>query len=71
MQADMNGDGEVDFEEFMKHFPRVLDTIQLTKNLHENYLDAMSQEMKNNFDSTDLKGVGNQVQKEIAELNKK
>jgi len=25
--ADLNGDGEVDFEEFMKHFPTVLNMI--------------------------------------------
>lgn len=27
MAADLNGDGEVDFEEFMKHFPTVLNMI--------------------------------------------
>jgi len=27
MAADLNGDGEVDFEEFMKHFPAVLNMI--------------------------------------------
>ena len=27
MAADLNGDGEVDFEEFMKHFPTVLNLI--------------------------------------------
>lgn len=27
MAADLNGDGEVDFEEFMKHFPTVLNLL--------------------------------------------
>ena len=31
MAADLSGDGEVDFEEFMKHFPTVLDMIQFNK----------------------------------------
>ena len=33
MQADLNGDGEVDFEEFMKHFPNILNTIASHKSL--------------------------------------
>ena len=33
MQADLNGDGEVDFEEFMKHFPNILNTIQQHKSM--------------------------------------
>jgi Ca2+-binding EF-hand superfamily protein len=31
MAADLNGDGEVDFEEFMKHFPNVLNLIEYNK----------------------------------------
>ena len=33
MAADLNGDGEVDFEEFMKHFPTVLNLIAYNKSM--------------------------------------
>ena len=42
MQADLNGDGEVDFEEFMKHFPNILNTIQMHKSMQKNYFANMS-----------------------------
>ena len=44
MAADLNGDGEVDFEEFMKHFPNVLNMIQFNKHMNGKYADAMEEE---------------------------
>ena len=41
MAADLAGDGEVDFEEFMKHFPTVLDMIQFTKYMNLKFSELM------------------------------
>ena len=41
MAADLNGDGEVDFEEFMKHFPTVLNMIQYNKHMNSVYHDKI------------------------------
>jgi Ca2+-binding EF-hand superfamily protein len=37
MSADTNGDGVIDFEEFMKHFPDILNCIQFQNNLDSTY----------------------------------
>lgn len=41
MAADLNGDGEVDFEEFMKHFPTVLNLIQYNKTMQDKFDEVM------------------------------
>jgi len=46
MAADLNGDGEVDFEEFMKHFPTVLDMIQFNKYLKEKFAQVLEEEKR-------------------------
>ena len=33
LAADLNGDGQIDFEEFMKHFTSILDTIHFNRQL--------------------------------------
>jgi hypothetical protein len=48
MAADLNGDGEVDFEEFMKHFPNVLNLIQYSKAMQAKYLEVMAEENTRN-----------------------
>jgi len=48
MAADLNGDGEVDFEEFMKHFPNVLNLIEYNKVMQAKYLEIMQEEIKRN-----------------------
>ncbi len=35
LAADLNGDGQIDFEEFMKHFTNILDTIYLNLQLYD------------------------------------
>ena len=37
MAADVNGDGVIDFEEFMKHFPTTLNMIQFQKEINDNF----------------------------------
>ena len=44
--ADLNGDGEVDFEEFMKHFPTILDMIQFNKYMQSKFTDVMAAEQR-------------------------
>ena len=54
MAADLNGDGEVDFEEFMKHFPTVLNMIQFNKYMNTKFAEAMGLEAdKNKIDALD------------------
>ena len=43
MAADTNGDGVIDFEEFMKHIHDILNMIHFTKNLQDVY-DAVKAE---------------------------
>ena len=35
LAADLNGDGQIDFEEFMKHFTNILDTIHFNRQLYK------------------------------------
>ena len=37
MSADLNNDGTIDFEEFMKHYTDFLDMIEFNKHLSEQY----------------------------------
>lgn len=37
MSADLNGDGKIDFEEFMKHYSDFLDMIAFNNHLSEEY----------------------------------
>jgi hypothetical protein len=37
--ADLNGDGLIDYEEFMKHFRDILAMVRFQKKLHQIYLD--------------------------------
>ena len=46
MAADLNGDGEVDFEEFMKHFPNILNLIEYNKTMQAKYDEVMAEENK-------------------------
>lgn len=41
MAADVNGDGVVDFEEFMKHFPTILNLVQCNKSMQSKYDEAI------------------------------
>ena len=43
MQADLNGDGVIDFEEFMKHFPDVLNLIEFQQDLSDKYEDLLEE----------------------------
>jgi hypothetical protein len=62
MAADLNNDGEVDFEEFMKHFPTVLNMIQYNKHMNNRYADVLQEEMKRRmYAHTNLDGVGDTV----------
>jgi Ca2+-binding EF-hand superfamily protein len=46
MQADTDGNGTVDFEEFMKHFPTVLNMIELHHRLNSCYEEMTVEEMQ-------------------------
>jgi len=71
MAADLNDDGEVDFEEFMKHFPNVLNMIQFNKHMNNVYADVMAEELKRRmYAHTNLDGVGDTVKQEMMELEK-
>ena len=46
MAADVNGDGIIDFEEFMKHFPDVLNMIQFQREINETFNLVQMQELE-------------------------
>lgn len=44
MSADLNGDGRIDFEEFMKHYTDFLDMIEFNNHLSEQYQNVLQSE---------------------------
>lgn len=44
MSADLNGDGKIDFEEFMKHYTDFLDMIEFNRHLSEQYQNVLQAE---------------------------
>ena len=44
MSADLNGDGRIDFEEFMKHYTDFLDMIEFNRHLSEQYQNVLQAE---------------------------
>lgn len=44
MSADLNGDGHIDFEEFMKHYTDFLDMIEFNKHLTNSYQNVLQAE---------------------------
>jgi hypothetical protein len=60
MAADVNGDGIIDFEEFMKHFPDVLNMIQFQNEIKSTFDKVQSQELERLRlgKMEDLEGVG-------------
>ena len=55
MTADINGDGHIDFEEFMKHFTDALNMIQFQKEIKETF-DLANQDKRGKME--DLSNVG-------------
>lgn len=54
MSADLNGDGKIDFEEFMKHYTDFLDMIQFNNHLSDHYQNLIQAEaLKGKEDGTD------------------
>mmetsp|Transcript_11577 Transcript_11577/g.17497 ORF Transcript_11577/g.17497 Transcript_11577/m.17497 type:complete len:127 (-) Transcript_11577:28-408(-) len=69
MMADLNGDGKIDFEEFMKHFIDILNMIEFNKSMQEKYLEIINDERKRlEFVQQSLDDVGQRTQQEIARL---
>ena len=44
MSADLNGDGKIDFEEFMKHYADFLNMIEFNSHLSEQYNNVIQAE---------------------------
>jgi len=70
MAADINGDGEIDFEEFMKHFNDILNMIQFQKEMKDTFDKAQALENERlRLKMEGLNGVGNLTQQEMAKMN--
>lgn len=71
MSADFNGDGEIDFAEFIKHFADILDNIQFQKSLDNEYKAIIDDEQKKAFYMTEsIDDAGMKAKKELDKLNK-
>ena len=68
LAADLNGDGKIDFEEFMKHYSTCLNMIHFNKHLSDEYLARFGK--FHSIKSVDLNEVGSKVQAELKEVNK-
>ena len=70
MAADVNGDGVIDFEEFMKHFQDVLNMIQFQKEIKDNFDLVQQQELEKLRlgKMEDLNGVGSLAQQEMLKM---
>ena len=72
MAADFNGDGEIDFAEFIKHFADVLDNMQFQKVLDQEYRAVFDDEKKRaHFMTESIEEPGMKAAKLTAEMNKK
>lgn len=61
MSADLNGDGHIDFEEFMKHYTDFLDMIEFNTHLSEQYqnvlqAEALKQKQSEGYDAAPVQG---------------
>ena len=68
LAADLNGDGRIDFEEFMKHYSTCLNMIHFNKHLSEEYVSRFGRYARR--DHTGLGEVGSKVQAELKEVQK-
>ena len=70
MAADINGDGVIDFEEFMKHFSDVLNMIEFQNQMKETYHQVSLQEVERLRlgKMEDLDGVGSLAAQEMAKM---
>ena len=70
MMADTNGDGCIDFEEFMKHFSDILDMIQYQRSLQDVYDQVRAEELARLKlgKGEDLDEVGNLAQQELKKI---
>lgn len=70
MAADINGDGVIDFEEFMKHFPDILNMIQFQKDIKETFNIVRAQELERIKlgKMEELGNVGTLAQQEMAKM---
>ena len=64
MAADINGDGVIDFEEFMKHFSDVLNMMQFQKEIKDTFEEVQRQELEKLKlgKMEELEGVGSKAQ---------
>lgn len=71
MAADVNGDGIIDFEEFMKHFSDILNMIQFQKEMKNTFDNVQNQELERLKlgKMEELGNVGTLAQKEMAKMN--
>lgn len=68
LAADLNGDGRIDFEEFMKHYSTCLNMIHFNKHLSDEYLARFGK--FKHIAAVDLNEVGSKVQAELKEAGK-
>ena len=54
MSADLNGDGKIDFEEFMKHYSDFLNMIEFNNQLSEQYHNVLQSEALKNKEEQEL-----------------
>ena len=56
LSADLNGDGKIDFEEFMKHYPSTINMIHYHKTLSNELINVLEREKR--LASVNLDDVG-------------
>ena len=64
LSADINGDGRIDFEEFMKHYQVTLNMIYFQKSLSDHYANDFKQAARN----VDFSAVGSKVKAELENI---
>ena len=68
MAADLDGSGTIDFEEFMKHFPTVLNMINYQRTLEDIYYDFKAEGKFDEIQNQDLKAVGAKAKNELEKM---
>ena len=68
MSADLNGDGKIDYEEFMKHYKEIMNLIQYNEQLDHIYSQYLAAERAGSIDVDAFESIGIKTKNETEKV---
>jgi len=68
MSADLNGDGKIDYEEFMKHYKEIMNLIKYNEQLDHIYSKYLAAERAVAFDTDAFESIGMKTKNETEKV---